>query len=98
MERLFAKHRVKPHIVMELPSNETIKQAVMAGMGLSFLSLRTVRHEIASGYLALLDIEELPVVKHWYVTHLTSKRLSPAAAAFKDFLVEEAGPLIAAWA
>ena len=98
MERLFAKHRVKPNIVMELPSNETIKQAVMAGMGLSFLSLRTVRHEIASGYLALIDLEGLPVLKHWYVTHLASKRLSPAAAAFKNFLVEEAGALIATWA
>jgi DNA-binding transcriptional LysR family regulator len=98
MERLFAKHRVKPNIVMELPSNETIKQAVMAGMGLSFLSLRTVRHEIASGYLALLDVEGLPILKQWYVTHLASKRLSPAAAAFKSFLVEEAGALIDAWA
>lgn len=77
MERLFAKHRVKPRIVMELPSNETIKQAVMAGMGLSFLSLRTVRHELASGHLVLLDIEGLPLMKHWYVTHLASKRLSP---------------------
>jgi len=57
-----------------------------------------VRHEIASGYLALLDLEELPLVRHWYVTHLASKRLSPAAVAFKDFLVEEAGALIAAWA
>lgn len=98
MERLFAKHRVRPRIAMELPSNETIKQAVMAGMGLSFLSLRTVRHEIASGHLVLLDIEGLPVVKNWYVTHLASKRLSPGASAFKSFLIEEAGALIEAWA
>lgn len=98
LERLLAKHRVKPRIVMELPSNETIKQAVMAGMGLSFLSLRTLRHELASGHMVLLDIDGLPLVKHWYVTHLASKRLSPAAAAFKTFLVEEAGALIDAWA
>ena len=98
MERLFARHRVKPRIVMELPSNETIKQAVMAGMGLSFLSLRTVRHEVASGHLVLLDIEGLPIERHWYVTYLASKRLSPAAAAFKSFLVEEAGALVEAWA
>lgn len=98
MERLFAKHRVKPRIVMELPSNETIKQAVMAGMGLSFLSLRTVRHELASGHLVLLDLEGLPLMKHWYVTHLASKRSSPAATAFKNFLIEEAGALIDAWA
>lgn len=98
MERLFAKHRVRPRIVMELPSNETIKQAVMAGMGLSFLSLRTLRHELDSGHLVPLDLEDLPIVRHWYVTHLASKRLSPAVNAFKTFLIEEAGPLVDAWA
>lgn len=98
MERLFAEHGINPHIVMEMPSNETIKQAVMAGMGLSFLSLRTVRHELASGHLVLLDIEGLPIVRHWHVTHLASKRLSPAASVLKSFLIEEAGPLVNLWA
>jgi LysR family transcriptional regulator, low CO2-responsive transcriptional regulator len=97
MERLFAAKRLKLRIAMELPSNETIKQAVMAGMGLSFLSLRTVRHELASGRLALLDIEGLPLLRHWYVTHRSNKRLSPAAQAFKQFLVEEGGPLLDLW-
>jgi DNA-binding transcriptional LysR family regulator len=98
MERLFAEHHVNPHIVMEMPSNETIKQAVMAGMGLSFLSLRTIRQELASGHLVLLDIDGLPLMRHWHVTHLTSKRLSPVAKELKSFLVEEAGPLINTWA
>lgn len=98
MERLFAEHEINPHIVMEMPSNETIKQAVMAGMGLSFLSLRTIRHELASGHLVLLDIESLPIVRHWHVTHLASKRLSPAASVLKSFLIEEAGPLVNLWA
>jgi len=98
MERLFAEHQIQAKIVMEMPSNETIKQAVMAGMGLSFLSLRTIRHELASGHLVRLDIEGLPLIKHWYVTHLNSKRLSPATEALKDFLIEEAGPLINLWA
>ena len=98
MERLFLEHAIKPRIVMEMPSNETIKQAVMAGMGLSFLSLRTIRHELASGHLVLLDIEGLPLIRHWYVTHLSSKRLSPATSALKTFLMEEAGPLINLWA
>lgn len=97
MERFFAQHRVKPRIVMEMPSNETIKQAVMAGMGLSFLSLRTARQEIAGGHLAVLDVDGLPLVRHWFVTHLTSKRLSPATAAFKQFLLEEGGALVDAW-
>jgi DNA-binding transcriptional LysR family regulator len=98
MQRLFAEHAISARIVMEMPSNETIKQAVMAGMGLSFLSLRTIRHELASGHLVLLDIAGLPVVRHWYVTHLASKRLSPAARELKTFLIDEAAALVNLWA
>jgi DNA-binding transcriptional LysR family regulator len=98
MEAVFAEHGVTPRVVMEMPSNETIKQAVMAGMGMAFLSLRTVRHEVASGHLVLVDIVGLPVIRQWYVTHLGARRLSPAAEALKNFLVEEAAPLIRAWA
>jgi DNA-binding transcriptional LysR family regulator len=98
MERLFAEHGIAPPIVMEMPSNETIKQAVMAGLGLSFLSLRTIRHELASGHLVQLDLAGMPVVRHWHVTHLRAKRLSPAAQVFKQFLLEEAGALVRTWA
>lgn len=98
MERLFAQHDIPLKVVMEMPSNETIKQAVMAGMGLSFLSLRTVRHELAAGHLALVDISGMPIVGNWYVTHLSQKKLSPAAKSFKSFLIEQGGPLIDSWA
>ena len=98
MERLFGQHEIPLKVVMEMPSNETIKQAVMAGMGLSFLSLRTVRHELASGHMALLDVAGMPMVGNWYITHLHHKRLAPAAQAFKAFLIEQGGPLIDAWA
>ena len=98
MERLFAQYEMPIKVAMEMPSNETIKQAVMAGMGLAFLSLRTVRHELASGHLALLDISGMPIVGKWYVTHLSQKKLSPAAQAFKKFLSEQAEPLIDSWA
>ena len=97
MERLFADHQTPLDVVMEMPSNETIKQAVMAGMGLSFLSMRTVRHELASGHIALVDIEGLPVMGNWYITHLSHKKLSPAARAFKEFLIEQGGALMNSW-
>jgi DNA-binding transcriptional LysR family regulator len=98
MERLFGQHEMPINVAMEMPSNETIKQAVMAGMGLSFLSLRTVRHELAAGHLALVDVNGMPIVGHWYVTHLSQKKLSPAAKAFKAFLIEQGGALIDGWA
>jgi len=94
MQRLFDEHHTPLHVAMTMPSNETIKQAVMAGMGLSFLSLRTVRHELATGHLALLDVAGLPQINHWFVTHLRGKKLSPAAQAFKGFLVDQAGALM----
>ncbi len=98
MERLFEQYEMPIKVAMEMPSNETIKQAVMAGMGLSFLSMRTVRHELAAGHLALLDISGMPIVGKWYVTHLSQKKLSPAAQSFKKFLIEQAEPLIDSWA
>ena len=94
MERLFEQHDCALKVAMEMPSNETIKQAVMAGMGLGFLSLRTVRQELAGGYLAVLDIEGMPLIGQWYVTHLAGKTLSPAARAFKGFLIEQGGALM----
>jgi len=97
MERLFTQHKTPLRVEMEMPSNETIKQAVMAGMGLSFLSLRTVRHELASGHIALVDIQGLPQVGQWYVTHLSQKKLSPATQAFKGFLIEQGGALMDSW-
>ena len=98
MARLFAKHGATIKVKMELPSNETIKQAVMAGMGLGFLSLRTVRHELASGHLVVLNVPGLPVVGNWYLTYLESKKLSPAAKAFESFLSTQGAELVDAWA
>lgn len=89
MERYFAEHRVQPTIAMELESSETIKQAVIAGMGLAFLSLHTIRLEVEHGLLAVLDLVGTPVVRTWNVVHVGSRTLSPAAEAFRYFLIEK---------
>ena len=78
-----------PTLVMS--SNETIKQAVMAGMAISLLSLHTSLLEIATGALHALDVEELPIVRRWYLVQRADKRLSPAALAFREFMLREAG-------
>ena len=88
MEAFFAEHRFEPRITMEMSSNETIKQAVMAGMGLSFMSLHTMGLELRSGLLHILDIEGTPVMRMWNVVHLQSRLLSPAAEAFRYFIIE----------
>jgi DNA-binding transcriptional LysR family regulator len=98
MERIFQGKGVTLNSNMEMPSNETIKQAVMAGMSLGFLSLRTVRHEIAGGHIAVLDIAGLPLIGHWYLTHQANKKLSPAAKGFKEFILSQGKALIEVWA
>jgi DNA-binding transcriptional LysR family regulator len=97
MERFFAAHRVRPAATTEISSNETIKQAVMAGMGLGFLSQHAVGLELAAGRLALLPVEGLPVMRDWNIVHRTEKRLSPAALAFKRFVLEEGRAFLAGW-
>ena len=96
MDRFFVDHRVEPRIAMEMPSNETIKQAVMAGMGLSFLSLHTLGLELRAGEIELLRVEGTPVMRLWNVVHLQSRVLSPAAEAFRYFILEEGETYLAA--
>lgn len=90
MERVFDEAGVShPPIAMEIGSNETIKQAVMAGLGLSFISAHTVAAEVADGRLKVLDVQGLPVVRQWLVVRARDKRLLPAGRALQTFLAEE---------
>lgn len=95
MERHFAARRFRPRETIEIGSNETIKQAVMAAMGVSFLSTHTIGLELATGRLAVLDVAGMPVVRDWCVIHRAQKRLSAAAAAFKAYLLSNGAELIA---
>ena len=95
MEHVFAERDFSARETLEMSSNETIKQAVMAGMGIAFLSMHTIGLELRAGRLALLAVNGLPVMREWYVIHRRGKRLSPAAQAFKSFLLEQGAGLIA---
>lgn len=95
MEKYFADHRIEPRIAMEMASNESIKQAVMAGLGIAFLSLHTIGLELKSGLLATPDVEGLPIVRRWYVVNNLAKVLSPAAEAFRYFVLERGESFLA---
>jgi DNA-binding transcriptional LysR family regulator len=90
IEGLFERKGLAFAPTMVMNSNETIKQAVIAGMGLSFLSLHTVGLEIATGTLARVDLTGTPVVRRWYLVHRKDKRLAPPALAFRAFMLAEA--------
>ncbi|OJZ16320.1 MAG: LysR family transcriptional regulator [Thiobacillus sp. 65-29] len=88
MERFFAARGLALHATMELSSNEAIKLAVQAGLGLGILSLQTLELELELKRLTVLDVEHFPIMRHWYVVHRADKRLSPVALAFKDFVLD----------
>jgi DNA-binding transcriptional LysR family regulator len=94
MEGFFAHAGVQPVIGMEIGSNETIKQAVMAGLGLAFISGHTIAAELADGRLVVLDVSGLPLERTWYVVRLAARRLMPAARALRDFLVADGGTFL----
>ena len=94
MEGLLAESNVFPGRTIEMASNETIKQAVMAGMGVSLLSRHTIGLELSVGRLAVLDVQGLPVLREWHVVHRQGKQLLPVAAAFVRFLIEDGARLI----
>ena len=84
MRRLFGAEIDGPR--MEIGSNETIKQAVMAGMGIALLSAHTIAAELRDGRLAVLDVAGLPALRQWFVVRRAEKRLLPAAQAMWDHL------------
>jgi len=91
MERFFAARGLEIQSSMEMSSNEAIKQAVQAGLGLGILSLQTLEMELALKRLAVLKVEGFPIMRHWYIVHRADKRLSPVAQAFKGFVLQPAG-------
>jgi DNA-binding transcriptional LysR family regulator len=94
MEDGFGRNLDDLNVAMEIRSTETIKQAVIAGMGIAFLSAHTISQELKAGSLVVLDVEGFPVMLNWYVVHRKNKRLPPVAQAFKQFLLSDGAALI----
>lgn len=95
MEKFFADARIEPRLKMQLHSNETLKQAVMANLGLGFLSLHTIGLEISQHLIHVLNVEHTPLVRAWNIVHTQSKLLSPAAESLRYFVLEHAEAYLA---
>jgi DNA-binding transcriptional LysR family regulator len=94
MKEGFTHHLANLNIATEIKSTETIKQAVIAGMGISFLSAHTISLELKAGSLVVLDVQGFPLMLNWYLVHRREKQLPPVALAFKNFLTSEGAALI----
>ena len=71
---------------LEMGSNETIKQAVMAGLGIALISAHTIGMELELKRVAVLDVEGMPIRRQWFMVSRADHLLSPAMSAFEDFL------------
>jgi len=88
-------HQITARVAMQMSSNEAIKQAVMAGMGVALLSLHTVGLELDHHLIAAPETEGLPVMRRWHVVNNLAKTLSPAAEAFRYFILEKGEAFLA---
>ena len=85
----FQRNGLETPRAQEMDSNANIKQAVMANMGLAFISAHTIDLEFQAGRIAILDAEGMPELREWFVLHMHGKQLGPSARKFKDFVEAE---------
>jgi DNA-binding transcriptional LysR family regulator len=75
---------------MELDHTEAIKQAVMAGLGVAFVSVHAVRGEVSSRRLAAVRLRGIRIQRHFHVIHSEARTLSAGAREFVAMLSERA--------
>ncbi|MEM6439339.1 MAG: LysR family transcriptional regulator [Pseudomonadota bacterium] len=83
--------RGRPWRGQDMGTNETIKQAVIAGLGIAFISAHTVTVELGDGRLKILDVEGLPMVRDWMLIRRADAELSPAAERFRQLVLAQQG-------
>ena len=86
MEQFIFKNKFSVAKTIELTSNEAVKQAVLAGLGCSIMPLIGIRNELKNKDLQIIPVRGLPINTSWNLIWLKSKKLSPAALAYLNYL------------
>ncbi|SHF72651.1 DNA-binding transcriptional regulator, LysR family [Flavobacterium segetis] len=86
MEDYIAQQNIQPKTRITLTSNEAVKQAVIAGIGISIMPIIGLKNELDNGSLFLLPANGLPIVTSWRLIWLKGKKMSPVASAFLDYI------------
>jgi LysR family transcriptional regulator, low CO2-responsive transcriptional regulator len=94
VEQFFSENRLDLNVVMEMTSNEAIKQGIVGGLGISVLSLHTLSLAVAGSPLTCLNVEGFPIQRRWYAVYPKGKQLSIAAQMFLDFLLNEGKQIV----
>jgi LysR family transcriptional regulator, low CO2-responsive transcriptional regulator len=96
LEDFFSGVGFNPRVAMTSNSNETIKQAVMAGMGIAGISRHTIGIELGLGLLKVLPVQGLPLMRRWYVAHRRRMPMMPMHESLRRFIIAEGREIIEA--
>lgn len=80
--------------MMQLTSNEAVKQAVIAGLGYSIMPIIGLKNELNIGSLKILPVKGLPISTTWNLIWLKSKKFSPIAEAYLEYVRAEKDTII----
>jgi DNA-binding transcriptional LysR family regulator len=94
MEQYLVKHKIAIEKEMELTSNEAVKQAVIAGLGISIMPIIGIKNELRNGDLQIIEMTDFPLETNWNLIWLKSKNLSLVAKTFKNHLEENKEKII----
>jgi len=94
MEAFFQGHDIQPNIIMEMSSNESIKQAVIADLGISFMSQHTIASEVKEGCLKILNVKNTPIIRKWHVVTLNPMSLNRSVELLKDFILSQSQTIL----
>jgi DNA-binding transcriptional LysR family regulator len=89
MQQFFKKEKISPKIKLELTSNEAIKQAVVANIGVSIVALLSIKNELLQNELKIITAKGLPLKSVWKLIYLKKKTLSPVAKEFLAYVASE---------
>ena len=86
MENYISKQKIQPKMKITLTSNEAVKQAVIAGIGVSVMPIIGLKNELDNGSLVLLNVTGLPILTSWRLIWLKGKKMSPVAKSFLEYI------------
>ncbi len=89
MERELKKAGIHPEKTMELATNEAVKQAIMAGIGVSLFSKLSMKTELSAGTISTIDVKGFPIQTHWHLLYREDKIISKVFLNCIDFLKAE---------
>ncbi len=89
MEKFITDKEIRAKMKLQLTSNEAVKQAVIAGLGLSIMPLIGLKNELEKEDIQILPVKGLPIITNWRLIWLKGKKLSPIASAYLQFVTNE---------